>query len=973
MSNQSKSVKSKNKSLLFVCYLLPSLLITGCDISNVGENEDSIPPVVTILSPAVDETIDGTYDITWNTDEANKSRVDIALSDDSGANYIVIAKDIPDIGSYPWDSYANNPFERKDGDAFRVQVTATDVVGNVSQSASSMENFTINNIAEVSGARFYDYYSDGPDLNDELVISFDRVVEVRSSGVRDFVLPVEGDSLGPNARIEPGDKSNEAKITLQEISGAHIKVVGIFDEYDTRITAPSGIDLVDNISSGVIFSPDNLINADNSEYKDIQPGFTAGDNLSGGVTVDLAAADYDQDGDDDILVVNASTLPGGDSFVLRNDNGIFTRVNLPLPNTRSNETSTGTFLDIDGDQDLDIVIAYPDVDDASVVFRNNAGVFVDVGISIDAAYKTHAVDVIDIDADNDIDIIVGNSEGPTRIYRNPGNGLFYSDGSNYGNNNTKSLAVGDIDGDGDADFVEGNAEQADQIWINNDGFGSFVEGQVLNGTDTIDIALIDLDNDGDLDIYSADRAGVNMVWLNQGKGLFSPDTRRDQTATQTTSIIAVDLDQDGDTDIVEGITSALSRVLLNDGSGVLIDNGERFGNSRTTALAPADIDKDGDKDIVEGAFDKLLGTWHNSLLFNSVGHRFVDSMQELDDDNSSSVAMADIDRDGDLDVAFGNTFGQPNRIWINNGKGIFTASQQSLGTGNTTSIGFADLNKDTYPDLVAGNSGESTTIWWNDGAGTFTQDFAQKFGDSSTESIALADMNNDTYTDIVEGIFGSIFGSTTLWLNNGSGVFSNSGYSLGTANTQAIRVAHLNGDNMLDIVEGNSFYPDYIYLNSGAGFTAYEINLNDGGDRTRSIVSGDMDGNGTSDIIKGRVDGLLYPSPLPEINMLYLNNGEASFTYSSNSGFEGNDATTLALETADLDGDGDLDVVEGNYNESNVIWLNNGSGIFNKATMLTSDYWTQGLALGDLDNDGDLDLVEANKSQPNRIYYNDRR
>jgi hypothetical protein len=128
-------------------------------------------------------------------------------------------------------------------------------------------------------------------------------------------------------------------------------------------------------------------------------------------------------------------------------------------------------------------------------------------------------------------------------------------------------------------------------------------------------------------------------------------------------------------------------------------------------------------------------------------------------------------------------------------------------------------------------------------------------------------------------------------------------------------------------------------------------------------VLGDVDGDGDLDVVAGNTGA----------NRLYLNNGTAA----PFSGVSGSDISSDAHETrsvalGDVDGDGDLDVVAGNYISAHRLYLNNGTADpFNgvSGSKVSADLlYTVSVVLGDVDGDGDLDLVAGNRYQANRLY-----
>jgi len=712
----------------------------------------------------------------------------------------------------------------------------------------------------------------------------------------------------------------------------------------------------------------------------------------------FALADVDGDGDLDMVEGNNSAnrvwINGGDSS--GSNTGIFTDSGQALGNATTSSIALG---DVDGDGDLDIVTGNSD---ANRVWINgadgsgsNTGVFTDSGQALGNDFSP-SIALGDVDDDGDLDIVAGNRRA-NRVWINGGDssgsntGIFSDSGQALDSEATLLIALGDVDGDGDLDIVAANIG-ANRVWINGsdssgNNTGIFTDsGQALGTKFTQSIVLGDIDGDGDLDIVTGNR-DANRVWINGGDnsgsntGVFT-DSGQALGSESTGSIDLGDVDDDGDLDIVAG-----NRVWINGGdsngsnTGIFTDSGQALGNRATSSIALGDVNGDGDLDIMVNN-----SVWLNSLKYPSMVF-IVDSGQALGSGRTQSIALGDIDGDGDLDIVTGNGINEnsnsteADRVWINGGDssgsntGIFTDSGQALGNESTRSITLGDIDGDGDLDIVVGNFGPNI-VWINGGdssgsnTGIFT-DSGQTLGNENTLSTALGDIDDDGDLDIIEGNNGA----NRVWINGGSntGIFTDSGQALGSEITRSIALGDIDDDGDLDIVTGNN-NNSRVWINGGSSNNSNTGIFTDSGQTlgsgaTRSIVLGDIDGDGDLDIATGNAGN----------NRIWINGGDNN---NSNAGVFIDSGQALGIEftrsiiLGDIDGDGDLDIVTENSNGANRVWINGGNsngsntGRFADSGQTLGNAFTESITLGDIDGDSDLDIIIGNDGA-NQVWLND--
>lgn len=356
--------------------------------------------------------------------------------------------------------------------------------------------------------------------------------------------------------------------------------------------------------------------------------------LPGTSTTDVDLVDVDADGDLDLFIAEGTdSLATRPNRLLINDGlGVYhdeSAARLPPGDANSTKADFG---DVDGDGDLDIIIA--NVGPEQLLLNDGHGFFTDgsarlpppvnifANISADAKFA-------DIDGDGDLDIAISN-ENP--FDPSPGSGaqnrLFVNDGSGFFTdqtaarlpavtNQTAAMLPGDIEGDGDVDFIVLNRGQ-DEVLINN-GNGVFHDETASRFVVTADTSrggeLVDLNGDGQLDLIVANSRNEPVALYFNQSGVFAPEPfgaapLPDETDT---SIVAVDLEGDGDLDIYlanagafeqgHGFGGGPDRYFVNNGNGKFVERTIKHFPSvsdPTTDAAFGDIDGDGDLDLVVG-------------------------------------------------------------------------------------------------------------------------------------------------------------------------------------------------------------------------------------------------------------------------------------------------------------------------------------------------------------------------------------
>ena len=527
-------------------------------------------------------------------------------------------------------------------------------------------------------------------------------------------------------------------------------------------------------------------------------------------TLGVALGDIDGDGDIDAVTANETVA---DRVWLNNGAGVFTDSGQSLTGAI---TSTAVDLaDLDKDGDLDAVF----IGDGFVTILTNNGTGTFTTTAFFFADDGRDVRLGDVDNDGDIDAVFAyNTTIPYgSIMLNNGTGtLAPPPAGTLDTSYAAGIVLGDVDADGDLDAFVSTSSGRPNVIMLNDGTGQFTAGQTLNTTGTAEAAFGDVDNDGDLDFYLANEGSTpNDIWLNDGTGTFASNGQAFGN-DNTRSVVLFDLDTDGDLDVATANLGTADYIRANNlpHRNVLFqNNGTPIGSATTVTydVRVGDLDGDGDEDVIAV---KPGSSW--SWLNDGTG-AFTSGNQLFNGLAAQSADLGDLDGDGDLDL-FIAVSGGGDAVWFNDGNGVFTDSGQTLGSNsaNIEAVRLGDLDQDGDLDAIVGRGTGNSGIWLNNGNGVFVA--GSPVPVTSVRDVAVGDVDADGDLDL---FFARYSFSNVLWLNDGTGTFADSGQLIGGANqSQAVDFGDVDNDGDLDVLVGNDDginAPSKLYLNDGAG------------------------------------------------------------------------------------------------------------------------------------------------------------
>lgn len=492
-------------------------------------------------------------------------------------------------------------------------------------------------------------------------------------------------------------------------------------------------------------------------------------------------------------------------------------------------------------------------------------------------------------------------------------------------------------------FTELSKEESGVEFVNqldiNKMYSFMVYINVFNGGG---VAIGDVNNDGLEDLYFTGNLTGNKLFINKGNFEFEDITESAGVALEglwSNGVTMTDINQDGWLDIYvclaysHDANKRANRLFVNQKDGTFKESAKEYGiadNNYSIQANFFDFDKDGDTDLFVG--NHPLGitmgnkdhtkAWANpeiefsDRLYRNEGNgKFTDITEEsgiLNYGWTLSALTADFNDDGWMDIYVAVDHEHPDRLYVNQGDGTFKdeiAEHFRHTSASSMGMDICDINNDGYQDL-------------------YTVDMLAK--DNYREKTQMGSMNPKIFWDRINMGYHYQYMRNMLHLNRGEGEYSEIGQMAGISRTNwswASLFFDFDSDGYEDLFVTNGYYKDVMYKDD----TKY---------RSKVLANASKKGDREIRRVLDSINQGLRETPIP--NDFYKN--VDGFNFEDFAEKAGVDKTGFSSGAAyaDLDNDGDMDLVVCNIDQNISIYKNNtvdkGKSSNNFVSIILKDY-----------------------------------
>ncbi|WP_282079432.1 VCBS repeat-containing protein [Aquimarina algiphila] len=468
------------------------------------------------------------------------------------------------------------------------------------------------------------------------------------------------------------------------------------------------------------------------------------------------------------------------------------------------------------------------------------------------------------------------------------------------------------------------------------------------------VAVGDINKDGLEDLYFSSNQGSNALYLNKGDFVFEDITKTAGVMDKegwSTGVSMIDINADGWLDIYVCKSGSLknqkqrkNKLYVNQKDGTFLEQGDQYGLASTAFSTQAyylDFDKDGDLDVylvnhrpdfnnnvtIDPKIQSSFLPESTDQLFENNNGTFYEITQKSGVLNKTwglSASIGDFNGDNWPDIYVANDFLEPDFLYLNNKNGTFTNSiLETFDHISVNSMGsdYADINNDLKPDLVV---------------------LDMLSDDHKRGKENMASMSTENFNLLVAAGYHHQYMSNMLQLNLGDGVYSEIGQLTGVAKTDwswAPLLADFNNDGYNDLFVTNGILHDLSNQDFRHRMKANII-------RRKKVT----------------LDEAISMMPSTKLsNKAFLNSGKLTFfPVTKEWGLE-KEINSNGVAYADLDNDGDLDLILNNQMETASIYKNNQDNNFISIALLYEENNPNGIGTK-------VNIYTKNQQQSKELY-----